>query len=90
MVIALDATWHAKKTESSLHDQLEDGTLPFHSIIALGHAMEIHERLFKSMTRISSHTSWLGCYAYNAMISMVHINGEQVSVRATANRKCLY
>lgn len=75
MVIVLDATWHAKKIEDAIHDQLEEGTLPFHSIIALSHAMEIHKRLFTSMTRISSHTSWLGQYAYTSMISMRHTNG---------------
>lgn len=78
MVIVLDATWHAKKTENAIYDQLEEGTLPFHSIIALGHALDIHERLFTSMARISSHTSWLGQHAYASMISMRHANGAPV------------
>ena len=78
MVITLDATWHAKKIEASIHDQLEEGTLPFHSIIALGHAINIHRRLFTSMSQISSHTSWLGHYAYTSMVSMRHDNGAPV------------
>ncbi|TID20897.1 PLP-dependent transferase [Venturia nashicola] len=78
MVIVLDATWHAKKIEDTVHDQLEEGTLPFHSIIALGHALDIHKRLFSSMAQISSHTSWLGQYAYNSMTSMRYTNGAPV------------
>jgi molybdenum cofactor sulfurtransferase len=32
-----------------LHDGLEDGTLPFHSILALGIAIDTHLRLYGSM-----------------------------------------
>jgi molybdenum cofactor sulfurtransferase len=77
MVISLDATWHAKKTDS-IHDQLEEGTLPFHSIIALGHAINVHKKLFTSMSQISSHTSWLGQYAYTSMMATRHGNGAPV------------
>lgn len=34
-----------------LHDGLEDGTLPFHSILALGLAIDTHARLYDSMVR---------------------------------------
>jgi molybdenum cofactor sulfurtransferase len=33
----------------NIHDGVEDGTLPFHSILALGIAMDTHTRLFGSM-----------------------------------------
>lgn len=33
----------------NIHDGLEDGTLPFHSILALGIAIDIHYRLYGSM-----------------------------------------
>lgn len=36
--------WHSLHTEHP-HEFLEDGTLPFHNIIALGHALTAHERL---------------------------------------------
>ncbi|QDS72190.1 hypothetical protein FKW77_004958 [Venturia effusa] len=78
MVIVLDSTWHAKKSEDALHDELEEGTLPFHSIIALGHAMDVHRRLFTSMTMISAHTNWLGKYTYDFMTSMRHSNNAPV------------
>jgi molybdenum cofactor sulfurtransferase len=40
MVIAINDTWHAKK-DLSTHDRLEDGTLPFHSILALNHVSSV-------------------------------------------------
>ena len=77
MVIALDAAWHAKKTKS-LHDELEDGTLPFHSIIALDSAFDVHERLFGSMARVSSHACYLSRVLYSELSSMMHSNGLPV------------
>jgi len=40
MIISINDTWHAKK-DTSLHDRLEDGTLPFHSIFCLDHAITV-------------------------------------------------
>jgi molybdenum cofactor sulfurtransferase len=37
-----------------LHEGLEDGTLPFHSILALGIAIDIHLRLYGSMVGYSN------------------------------------
>ncbi|KAF2453771.1 pyridoxal phosphate-dependent transferase [Lineolata rhizophorae] len=73
MVIALDDTWHAKR--ESLHEALEDGTLPFHSIIALDIAMATHQQLFGSMGRISSHTAFLIRTLHAAAVEMRHPNG---------------
>ncbi|KAK1823879.1 hypothetical protein LTR12_001621 [Friedmanniomyces endolithicus] len=77
MIIAVNDTWHAKK-DSSLHDRLEDGTLPFHSIFALDHAMNVHERLYgpSPMKFISHHTSQLGKQLYNSLANLVHSNGS--------------
>jgi molybdenum cofactor sulfurtransferase len=63
-----------------LHDCLEDGTLPFHNIIALGRAIETHERLYgaKPMETISKHASFLGKHLYDAMSSLHHANGVPV------------
>jgi len=74
MVIAIDATWHAKKTQL-LHDELEDGTLPFHNVIALDSALDVHERLFGSMARISAHTCYLSGALYSELSSIRHGNG---------------
>lgn len=77
MIIALDDTWHAKK-DSSLHDELEDGTLPFHSIFALGHALDVHQQLFESMSRISAHTAYLAKQLFSGMSTLTHSNGLPV------------
>jgi molybdenum cofactor sulfurtransferase len=46
-----------QKKDATLHDALEDGTLPFHNIIALGCAIGVHLRLYGSMktTLLSYH-----------------------------------
>lgn len=77
MVISLDSAWHALK-DSSLHDRLEDGTLPFHSIVALGHALDLHPQLYESMSRISAHTAFLAKQLYNGIKSLTHSNGVPV------------
>jgi molybdenum cofactor sulfurtransferase len=76
MVIAVNDVWHAKK-ETSIHDRLEDGTLPFHSIFALDHAMNVHERLYgpNPMKFISHHTAQLGKMVYDGLVALVHSNG---------------
>lgn len=61
-----------------LHESLEDGTLPFHNIIALGCAIDIHRSLYGSMTVISQHTSFLAQRLYNGISSIVHTNGRLV------------
>ncbi|KAJ9659566.1 hypothetical protein H2201_007315 [Coniosporium apollinis] len=75
MVVSLNDTWHAKK-DYSLHDQLEDGTLPFHSIFALDHAISVHQRLYGSMARISSHTAYLSKLLFDSLSTLAHLNGQ--------------
>jgi molybdenum cofactor sulfurtransferase len=41
----------------NIHDGVEDGTLPFHSILALGLAIDTHSRLYGSMVRTPDRTS---------------------------------
>lgn len=81
MVIAVNDTWHAKK-DTSLHDRLEDGTLPFHSIFALDHAINVHERLYgpNPMKFISHHTAQLGKMLYDGLSSMKHSNGAPATL----------
>jgi molybdenum cofactor sulfurtransferase len=63
-----------------LHESLEDGTLPFHNIIALNAAIDTHERLYgpNSMVTISKHCTFLGKYLYDEMSSLVHSTGVPV------------
>ncbi|RMX73066.1 hypothetical protein D0869_13980 [Hortaea werneckii] len=79
MIISINDTWHAKK-DSSIHERLEDGTLPFHSIFALDHAMNVHERLYgpNPMKFISMHTSQLGKQLYDGLSGLKHANGMPV------------
>jgi molybdenum cofactor sulfurtransferase len=68
------------RKEHTIHDGLEDGTLPFHSIIALGCAMDTHKKLYGSMKAISRHTSFLGHRLYNRLSSLCHYNGRPAVV----------
>jgi molybdenum cofactor sulfurtransferase len=88
MVISLGEAWHSKKP-SSLHDCLEDGTLPFHSIFALDHALDVHKNLFGSMKQISSHTARLTKVLYDSMMNLQHYNGQRV-VRVYNDRSAIY
>lgn len=60
----------------NIHDGLEDGTLPFHSILALGEAINVHSRLYGSMDSISRHTSTLSIFLYRKLRYLVHSNGR--------------
>ena len=76
LVLTQGMQWHAKKT--SIHERLEDGTLPFHSIIALDSALVKHTRLFGSMENISSHTRFLAKNLYERLTALTHFNGAKV------------
>ena len=79
IVTSMSNPWHAKK-ESSLHDRLEDGTLPFHSIFALDHAINVHKRLYgpNPMDLICMHTAQLGRQLYEGLSRLRHHNGTPV------------
>ena len=68
--------WHAKK--DTLHERLEDGTLPIHSIMALDAAMSVHQELYTSLDSISKHTAFLASRLYDGLISLRHANGTNV------------
>ena len=74
MVISIKDAWHMKKQEC-LHDQLEDGTLPFHSIFALDAAMNVHRQLFGAMKDISSHTAFLAKRLYDGLSQLRYPTG---------------
>nr|POE75478.1 molybdenum cofactor sulfurase [Quercus suber] len=81
MVIAINDNWHAKK-DTTIHDRLEDGTLPFHSIFALDHAISTHERLYgpNPMKFISRHTAHLSKQLYDGMVALKHSNGAPLCI----------
>lgn len=77
MVITAGEQWHSKRI-SSLHSSLEDGTAPFHSILALNSALSIHTELYGSMSNVSRHAAFLAGKAYAALSSLRHANGAVV------------
>ncbi|KAJ8606960.1 hypothetical protein MRB53_040625 [Persea americana] len=83
LLTCVDESWHmrkdyAKESQYSLHVQLEDGTLPFHSIIALEFALQTHATLYGSMSSISRHTAMLTKRMFDGLASLVHYNGRRV------------
>ncbi|KAI0385761.1 PLP-dependent transferase [Hypomontagnella monticulosa] len=77
MVVCHKEQWHAPKTQA-LHESLEDGTLPVHSIVALDSALTVHRQLFGSMGDVSSHTSFLGQRLQDGLTALRHSNGQPV------------
>ncbi|KAF4910004.1 Molybdenum cofactor sulfurase [Colletotrichum viniferum] len=73
-VISGPEAWHARKT-GSIHQLLEDGTLPIHNILALDTAMDTHFRLFGTMNDISTHTSYLSKRLKRRLRAVRHGNG---------------
>lgn len=69
--------WHVLKS-SSLHDSLEDGTLPVHSILALDAAIDTHKTLYGSMNNIARHTAYLSQRLYSGLASLKHGNSQDV------------
>ncbi|KAK3937077.1 pyridoxal phosphate-dependent transferase [Diplogelasinospora grovesii] len=85
-------TWHMSKgldqhetdTEENvgahgLHEGLEDGTLPFHSILALGEAIDVHKELYGSMENISRHTTQLAQRLYRGISGLRYANGQPLA-----------
>ena len=77
MVLCGKENWHMQK-HGCLHEQLEDGTLPVHSIVALDSALNVHERLFGSPERVALHTGFLAERLYNKLAALRHHNGSKV------------
>lgn len=79
MLTVLRDSSFQRKTDT-IHDGLEDGTLPFHNIIALGCAIDVHNKLYGSMNQISIHTAGLAKQLYEGMAELAHSNGQPLCV----------
>ncbi|KAF2209845.1 hypothetical protein CERZMDRAFT_69689 [Cercospora zeae-maydis SCOH1-5] len=77
MVVCLQEQWHASKTGTP-HEQLEDGTVPVHSILALKSAMNAHRQLYQSLDRIAEHTTALSKQLYDRLAALRHANGQTI------------
>ena len=73
MVSCTGEQWHVAKP-GSLHEKLEDGTVPIHSVLALDHAFSVHKKIFGSMAAISIFTSSLHKVFYEQLSSLKHYN----------------
>ncbi|KAI4141121.1 MAG: hypothetical protein LQ340_007722 [Diploschistes diacapsis] len=69
--------WCFRK-QGALHEALEDGTLPVHSIIALDCAITVHERLFVGFEHIAAHTGFLARLLHQRLKQARHSNGHSV------------
>lgn len=67
-----------QRKDNTIHDGLEDGTLPFHSIMALGCAIDDHKRLYGSMKTISQHTAFLAQRLYAGLSRMSYPDGRSL------------
>jgi molybdenum cofactor sulfurtransferase len=83
IVLCIKEQWHVSKSQS-LHESLEDGTLPFHSILALDAAIDVHYKLYGSMARIARHTEFLSQRLYDGLRNLRHGNLEPVCVMQSA------
>lgn len=75
MASVVDEQWHIPRT-SSLHAAVEDGTLPFHSIIALGHAMDSFAAMFGQIQTVSAYCAHISGLLYAEMRQLEHYNGN--------------
>jgi molybdenum cofactor sulfurtransferase len=69
-------SFHAARKE--LHEALEDGTLPFHTILALDASFNNFQRLYGNHMNISRHASLVSRLAYTLLSSLRHDNGRPV------------
>jgi molybdenum cofactor sulfurtransferase len=77
MVLCVKEQWHVPKAQS-LHESLEDGTLPFHNILALDAAISSHKQLYGTMDQISKHTAFLAQKLHDGLAALRHSNSEPV------------
>lgn len=79
VICGREEQWHARKAQF-LHERLEDGTLPFHNIIALDSALTIHTKLFGSMECINAHVASLTQCLFTGLQKLQHHNSRPVCV----------
>lgn len=69
-------SFHAPRP--GLHDALEDGTLPFHTILALDSALNTFSRLYGPFVNISRHAAIVSRLMFTLLSSLRHHNGRRV------------
>ncbi|KPI91367.1 PREDICTED: molybdenum cofactor sulfurase [Papilio xuthus] len=83
-IVISGENFHIKR--KILHERMEDGTLPFLSILALKHCFDMLHRLIPKtinnhiMDTISHHTFYLAKDLYNQLNELHHPNGKKAVV----------
>ena len=77
VVSTVGGAWHERKA-SSIHAHLEDGTIPFHNVIALGLALKTHPLIYGGMKNISRHCQFLAAKLRQSLLNLRHRNGISV------------
>jgi len=77
MVTCGEYSWHARKSRS-LHEQLEDGSLPIHNILALDAAFDTYETLFDTLERVARHCASLAQRMFSGLSELHHSNERKV------------
>lgn len=77
MIGCIGTPWVERK-QSSVHAQLEDGTIAIRSILALSCAIDTHTNLFDGLAQVSDHTGWLAKTLYDRLAGLKHANGMPV------------
>jgi molybdenum cofactor sulfurtransferase len=73
MAVCEQPSWYARK-QGALHEQIEDGSLPIHNILAIECALDTHQELFGTMERIMQHCAVLAQKLYDGLMEMRHHN----------------
>ncbi|KAF2671459.1 PLP-dependent transferase [Microthyrium microscopicum] len=73
MVTCTDDRWFARRMDT-LHEQLEDGSLPIHNILAIEPAMNTYNELFGSLDQVSRHCAFLAQRLYKGLSDLQHSN----------------
>ncbi|KAI5477817.1 Molybdenum cofactor sulfurase [Pseudohyphozyma bogoriensis] len=63
--------------EPRIHEALEDGTVSFLGIVALGHAMDTFRRLYGSQSAVSAHACALASLMRRELDAVRHPNGRK-------------
>lgn len=70
-----------------IHEALEDGTLPFHTILALEASFYNHTRLFGAHINVARHAAAVTRLAHSLLSSLTHYNGETLcKIYSTINQ----
>ncbi|KAJ2159392.1 hypothetical protein GGF46_003056 [Coemansia sp. RSA 552] len=72
--LAFDRPWQVFR--SDVEARLEDGTLNFHDIISLRHALDAHARIYGSIDSVARHTRSVTKYAVSQLRSLKHGGGQ--------------